>query len=129
MLSIRGLSLALAAVLALSACSVSLLPGGSGGGGSSSSSGSTLPQVTEPGAYRAESARHQGGRITIGTDQLPTALSAYFDSEAAAVPVDQVIFDGLVGTAPDLSAYGDLAVEAPTESNGGVKHVGSGMDL
>jgi peptide/nickel transport system substrate-binding protein len=127
MLSSRTLGLTLAAALTLSACSVSLLPGGSSGG--TASTGSHLPQVSQAGAYRPETAKHQGGTIVIGTDQLPTALSAYFGSQPGAVPVDQVLFNGLLGTAPDFSAYGDLAAEVPSTDNGGIKQVGAGMDV
>lgn len=46
-----------------------------------------------------------------------------------AAPIDQAVFSGLLGTAPNLSIYGDLAQDVPTLENGGVKRVGVGMDV
>lgn len=125
--AVRALCLAPAVVLVVGACSVSLRPGGGTSSGPAATAG--LPRVSQPGAYRAQPAPRQGGTITIGTWQFPRSLSPYFNSEAAAIPIDQAIFDGLLTTGPDLASYGDLAASVPTLENGGVRRAGEGMDV
>jgi peptide/nickel transport system substrate-binding protein len=115
--------MALLAAVALGGCSAPPGPAGSGAGASG------LPAVQAPGAYRPLAPPRPGGTITVGTWQFPTSLSAYFDAQAAATTIDQALYDGLVADGPDLQWYGDLATEVPTPENGGVKQVGSGMDV
>lgn len=124
--AVRALSLAPAAVVVLAACSVSLWPGG---GGSAPAASRGLPDVSQPGPYRAEPPPRPGGPVTIGTWQFPTSLSPYFNSETAALPIDQAIYDGLLASGPDLSFYGDLAASVPAPENGQVRPVGDGMDV
>lgn len=121
-----AVGLALAAVVALGGCSVSPLPGGAA---PAAADRSGLPAATAPRAYAPVPAGHAGGTIEIGTWQMPTTLSPYFQAQSAATPIDEAIYDGLVGLAPDVSSYGDLAQEVPTVGNGGVRPVGAGMDV
>lgn len=96
----------------------------------SSAAGPALPRTAAPpDRYRAEPAPRPGGVITLGSWQFPTTLSPYLGAQAAAVPIDEVLFSGLVGTDPALHRFGDLAVEAPTPANGGVRVVAGGMDV
>jgi peptide/nickel transport system substrate-binding protein len=121
----RAVALAALATVSLGGCSASLLPAGSG----TTAARSGLPAVHAPGAYRAQAAPRRGGTIVIGTSQLPTTLSPYFGSQAAATPIAEAMYDGLLATGPDLQWYGDMAAGVPTPENGGVKVVGAGMDV
>ena len=118
----RRLTVAAALLVGLVACSPGA-PSPSSGGGTG------LPLVASPAAYRPEPASRRGGTITVGTWQFPTAFSPYFSSQAAATPVQDALFDGLLATDPRLQWYGDLARDVPTLENGGVKQVGAGMDV
>lgn len=122
-----ALAIALASVAALSGCSVSLLPQGGSSGGQAAPRG--LPAVATPGPYEPGAAGRSGGTITVGMSQLPSTLSPYLGSQATATPILQAIDSGLVGSGPDLGAYGDLAAEVPTVENGGVRQTGAGMDV
>lgn len=124
----RTLGLAVCACLVLGACSVSLLPKGTGGPRSGVPA-PRLPALTAPGSYQPVPAPRPGGTITIGNWQFPTRLSPYIASQAAATPIEQAIYSGLLASAPNLDAYGDLARDVPTVENGGVKRVGDGMDV
>jgi peptide/nickel transport system substrate-binding protein len=108
--------------LVLAACSPGA-PAPSAGGAAG------LPAVASPAAYQPRPAPHRGGTITVGTWQFPTTFSPYFSSQAAATPVQNALFDGLLATDPRLQWYGDLAREVPTVENGGVRQVGAGMDV
>jgi peptide/nickel transport system substrate-binding protein len=121
----RAAALAALAVGVLGGCSAPLPPAGSG----ATAARSGLPAVHAPGAYRAKAAPRPGGTIAIGTSQMPTTLSPYFGAQAAATPIDQAMYDGLVATGPDLQWYGDLAATVPTPQNGGVTVAGAGMDV
>jgi peptide/nickel transport system substrate-binding protein len=124
---LQCLGAALAAVATLSACSVPALPGR--GPAASQPGPPGLPRVAAPGPYRAQPAPRPGGTITVGSWQFPTTLSPYLGGQTVAAPVLQAIDDGLLGSAPDLGWYGDLARDVPTPENGGVRPVGDGMDV
>jgi len=85
--------------------------------------------VASPAAYQPRPAPHRGGTITVGTWQFPSSFSPYFSSQAAATPVQNALFDGLLATDQKLQWYGDLAGDVPTVENGGVRQVGAGMDV
>jgi len=85
---------------------------------------------TLPAPYQAEPAGHEGGVATVGDWQFPVTLPpAYAPSPTSAAMIQQALFSGLVGVDPTLGYYGDLAHSVPTVANGGVKTVGSGMDV
>jgi peptide/nickel transport system substrate-binding protein len=65
----------------------------------------------------------------VGAWQFPGAFSPYFSPQAAATPVQDALFDGLLATDPRLQWYGDLASDVPAVENGGVRLVGAGMDV
>jgi len=121
----RPVLLALAALVVLGGCSVQAPTATP----NSTSPRPRLPAVTSPGPYQPSAAPRAGGTITIGTWQFPNSLSPYFGSQTAATPIDQALFNGLVASAPNLDAFGDLASDVPTAENGGIKHAGSGMDI
>ncbi|MDQ6742602.1 MAG: ABC transporter substrate-binding protein, partial [Candidatus Dormibacteraeota bacterium] len=118
----RQLTVAAALLAGLVACSP-------GGPSPSAGGGAALPLVASPAAYRPDAAGRRGGTITVGTWQFPTAFSPYFSSQAAATPIQDALFDGLLATDPRLHWYGDLAGDVPTLENGGVRQVGAGMDV
>jgi peptide/nickel transport system substrate-binding protein len=121
----RRVLLALAAVLVLGGCS---LPSPNSTA-SSTVTRPRLPSITSAVTYSPRAARRPGGTITVGSWQFPNRLSPYFGTQMAATPIDQGLFDGLVASEPDLGVFGDLARDVPTIANGGVKQVGSGMDV
>src|SRR5215831_1297671 len=124
--SSRALGLALSVFVALAGCSVSQLPGGTT---STQSQSRGLPSVTSPGPYQPRAAPRPGGTIRIGSWQFPSRFSPYFGGQAAATPIEQAVFDGLLASAPNLDTFGDLAEAVPTVENGGVRQVGKGMDV
>src|SRR5215831_2231060 len=124
--SSRALGLALSVFVALAGCSVSQLPGGTT---STQSQSRGLPSVTSPGPYQPRAAPRPGGTIRIGSWQFPSRFSPYFGGQAAATPIEQAVFDGLLASAPNLDTFGDLAEAVPTLENGGVRQVGDGMDV
>ena len=107
-------------------CSVPQLPGTTA---TTQAARPAVPSVTSPGPYRPSVAPGPGGTIEIGSWQFPTRFSPYFGNQAAATPIEQAIFNGLLGSAPNLDAFGDLAEAVPTLENGGVRQVGDGMDV
>src|SRR5262249_33359621 len=117
--------LALAAVLVLGGCS---LPSPNSTA-SSTVTRPRLPPLTAAVPYKPQTAPRAGGTISIGSWQFPNRLSPYFGTQMAATPIDQALFDGLVAREPNLGAFGDLASDVPTTANGGVRQVGSGMDV
>lgn len=121
-MSARQLTVVAALLLGLVACS-------NGSASPSPGSAAGLPLVSSPAGYRAEAAARRGGTITVGTWQLPTSFSPYFSAQAAAVPVQDALFDGLLATDPRLQWYGDLVRDVPTVENGGVRQAASGMDV
>ena len=122
----RALGLALSVFVALAGCSVSQLPGGTT---STHSQRRGLPSVTSPGPYQPRAAPRPGGTISIGSWQFPSRFSPYFGGQAAAAPIEQAVFNGLLASAPNLDTFGDLAEAVPTVENGGVSQVGRGMDV
>ena len=114
--------LAAALLVGLVACSPGA-PSPSSGGGTG------LPLVASPAPYRPDAAERRGGTITVGAWQFPTAFSPYFSSQAAATPIQDALFDGLLATDPRLQWYGDLARDVPTPENGRVTQLGTGMDV
>lgn len=122
----RALGLALAAFVILGGCSVSQLPGRTA---NTQASRARLPSVTPAGPYQPRAAPRPGGTISLGSWQFPSRFSPYFGSQAAATPINQAIFNGLLASAPNLDAFGDLAEAVPTLENGGVRQVGDGMEV
>jgi peptide/nickel transport system substrate-binding protein len=116
-----------AAFLLLIVLSVACTPG------SSSSSQSTPPRpvlsATPPARYVAETAKHEGGTVTVGDWAFPQAVTPIYPQPASATSIEQALFNGLVGFDPLLQPYGDLASEVPTPDNGGVKVTAAGMDV
>jgi len=88
-----------------------------------------LPAVILPGPYQPHAAPRSGGTISVGSWQFPSRFSPYFGGQAAATPIEQAIFNGLLASAPNLDPFGDLAEAVPTVENGGVRQVGNGMDV
>ena len=121
----RAIAAALAAAAALgalAACSVPR-PGGS------ASRPASAPSSPQQRPYQASPAPRAGGVIAVGVWQFPSTLSPYIRSQVAAVPIQQAIDDGLLGSGPDVGWYGDLAQQVPTVENGGVRPAGDGMDV
>ncbi len=116
--------------LLLAACAVPSLAGGASSQTSQNDiGGGRLPQTTTPAVYQPTADPKPGGTITIGTWQFPSRISPYIGSQTAAIPVEQAVFNGLLGSTPSLDAFGDLAQDVPTLDNGGVRRVGDGMDV
>src|SRR5215475_1498882 len=122
----RALYPALAAVLALAGCSAPQLRGANT---STPLPARGLPAVILPGPYQPHAAPRSGGTISVGSWQFPSRFSPYFGGQAAATPIEQAIFNGLLASAPNLDPSGDLAQAVPTVENGGVRQVGNGMDV
>jgi peptide/nickel transport system substrate-binding protein len=117
----RRLVLALAVLLG--ACSQPGLPS------PAAPAGDARHTLAAPVAYAPRPATRPGGTVTVGSWSFPTTLSPYLGAQAAATPIDNAIFDGLLATAPNLDWYGDLARDVPTPENGGVRAAGGGMDV
>src|SRR5262249_59927623 len=104
--------------------SVSQMPDGTA---SAQSQRRGLPSVTSPGPYQPQAAPRPGGTIRIGSWQFPSRFSPYFGGQAAATPIEQAVFNGLLANAPNLDTFGDLAEAVPTVENGGVRQAGRGL--
>jgi peptide/nickel transport system substrate-binding protein len=117
----RQLAVAAALIVGLGGCSFGAAQPASGPPG--------LPALSAPAAYHSRPPAHPGGTVTIGAWQFPHAFSPYFASQAAAQQVQAAIFDGLLSTDNRLQWYGNLVREVPSVENGGVRQVGSGMDV
>jgi peptide/nickel transport system substrate-binding protein len=89
----------------------------------------SVPAAAIPARYSPEPAPREGGTVSVGDWQLPSALPAIYPQPAGAVWIEQALFSGLVGVDPVLGYYGDLASQVPTLENGAVKQVGPGMDV
>jgi len=80
--------------------------------------------------YVVTPAATTGGSVVLAEWELPDTANPYFalkqptDSEVSAS-----MFDGLLSITPDLKYMPNLAANVPTVDNGGVKLVGSGMDV
>lgn len=79
--------------------------------------------------YVALPAARTGGTLTIGAWQWPDSILPYFARNPYDLQIAAASFDGLVKTTPDLRYVPDLVTVVPTLANGGVKLVGSGMDV
>src|SRR5262249_61560033 len=106
--------------------SVSQMPDGTA---SAQSQRRGLPSVTSPGPYQPQAAPRPGGTIRIGSWQFPSRCPPCFGGQAAATPIEQAVFNGLLANAPNLDTFGDLAEAVPTVENGGVRQAGRGMDV
>ena len=90
---------------------------------------SALPSAAPPARYQPEPPRRPGGTITVGVWQFPTSFSPYFSPQAAATPVQQALFSGLLGTDSGLQWFGDLARAVPAPDTGGVRQDAVGMEV
>src|ERR1035437_8582158 len=79
--------------------------------------------------YKAVPATTTGGSIVLSEYQYPDTINPYYAQAETDIEVSGSMFDGLLSVTPDLKYVPDLATNIPTVDNGGVKLVGSGMDV
>src|ERR1035437_1153607 len=79
--------------------------------------------------YKAVPATTTGGSIVLSEYQYPDTINPYYAQAETDIEVSGSMFDGLLSVSPDLKYVPDLATNIPTVDNGGVKIVGSGMDV
>src|SRR5664280_2803476 len=70
-----------------------------------------------------------GGSVVLAEWDVPDMVNPYFALKLPDNEVSASMFDGLLNITPDLKYVPDLASKVPTLDNGGVKLVGSGMDV
>jgi peptide/nickel transport system substrate-binding protein len=123
------------ALVVVGACGSStetpVLSGGSGAPITAPVPSLTLAPVQLTGStYVVTPAATTGGSVVLAEWELPDTVNPYFalkqptDSEVSAS-----MFDSLLNITPDLKYVPNLATNIPTVDNGGVKLVGSGMDV
>jgi peptide/nickel transport system substrate-binding protein len=79
--------------------------------------------------YKAEDAAVKGGKIVLAEWQFPDTVNPYFAQAETDIEISGSLFDNLINVTPDLKYTPNLASNVPTVDNGGVKLVGSGMDV
>ncbi len=79
--------------------------------------------------YKAEDAAVKGGKVVLAEWQFPDTVNPYFAQAETDIEVSGSMFDSLLNVTPDLKYAPNLATNIPTVDNGGVKIVGSGMDV
>ena len=79
--------------------------------------------------YKAEAATVTTGKLVLAEWQFPDTVSPYFAQAETDIEVSGSMFDNLINVTPDLKYTPNLASNVPTVDNGGVKIVGSGMDV
>ena len=90
----------------------------------------TLAPVQLTGStYNVTPAATTGGSVVLAEWELPDTVNPYFALKVTDNEVSASMFDSLLNVTPDLKYVPDLATNVPTLDNGGVKLVGSGMDV
>ena len=123
------------ALVVVGACGSSTeTPALSGGSGAPITAPIPSPTVTPVqltgSTYVVTPAATTGGSVVLAEWDVPDTVNPYFalkqptDSEVSAS-----MFDSLLNITPDLKYVPNLAANVPTVDNGGVKLVGSGMDV
>ncbi len=79
--------------------------------------------------YEVTPAATTGGSVVLAEWELPDTVNPYFALKMTDNEVSASMFDNLLNITPDLKYVPDLAAKVPTLDNGGVTHVGSGMDV
>ena len=79
--------------------------------------------------YKAQDAATKGGNVVLAEWQFPDTVNPYFAQAETDIEVSGSMFDNLINVTPDLKYAPNLASNVPTVDNGGVKLVGSGMDV
>ena len=79
--------------------------------------------------YKAEAATVTTGKLVLAEWQFPDTVNPYFAQAETDIEVSGSMFDNLINVTPDLKYTPNLASNVPTVDNGGVKIVGSGMDV
>jgi peptide/nickel transport system substrate-binding protein len=79
--------------------------------------------------YKAEPAAVKGGKVVLAEWQFPDTVNPYFAQAETDIEVSGSMFDSLINVTPDLKYIPNLSTNIPTVANGGVKLVGTGMDV
>jgi peptide/nickel transport system substrate-binding protein len=79
--------------------------------------------------YKPTAAGKTGGTVVVAEWQYPDTVNPYLAQAETDIEVSDSMFDNLLNVTPDLRYTPDLATNVPTVDNGGVKLVGSGMDV
>jgi peptide/nickel transport system substrate-binding protein len=137
-MSKRLMGLLTTAVLVFAACSSSATTASPG---SPTGAPTTAPNATPTAVptavpieltgttYKAVPATTTGGSVVLSEYQYPDTINPYYAQAETDIEVSGSMFDGLLSVSPDLKYVPDLATNIPTVDNGGVKLVGSGMDV
>jgi len=79
--------------------------------------------------YKVQDATVKDGKVVLAEWQFPDTINPYFAQAETDIEVSGSMFDSLLNVTPDLKYVPNLASNIPTVDNGGVKLVGSGMDV